>query len=448
MKKVAIIGAGLTGLTTAFYLKKEGLDFVIFEKDTKTGGVISTKKTEDFLYETGPNSGTISNAETVELFDNLQTLLDVEIANSSAKKRLILKDNKWQALPSGILSGINTNLFSFADKLRLLAEPFREPGTNPNETIGEIVKRRMGQSFLDYAIDPFISGIYAGNPNRLVTKYALPKLYNLEQKYGSFIGGAIKKRKEIKPYIEQRVSKDIFSIKGGLSQLTITLEKYIGSDNIILNTEVLIEKEKDIYKVNNQYFSYIVSTVSANNLPRIFQDINKNKFKDITNLRYAKVVEITLGFNKWEGIDLNAFGGLIPSKEHKNILGILFMSTLFKDRAPKNGALITSFVGGIKKEYLTEMNRDELINLLKPELQSLLQLPNFNPDLIELSYHKRAIAQYDKTSENRILAINDIEKENTNLFLAGSIRDGVGMADRIKQASLIAKQIINNIKFH
>ena len=442
MKKVAIIGAGITGLTIAYYLKQAGIECSVFEKSRKVGGVISTQKTGDYLFETGPNTGTISNVETVELFERLASFFELEIANEYAKKRLILKNGKWETLPAGIISGATTNLFSVRDKLKLLGEPFRKAGTNPDETIAELVKRRMGESFLDYAIDPFISGIYAGDPASLVTKYALPKLYNLEQKYGSFIGGAIKKQREVKTEQEKKVTKKIFSAKGGLSQIIKALSDEVGIENIYLNQNLSVKKEGDKYVINGNEFSQVVSTVNAKYIKSIFPFINKNNLQEIENLRYAKVVEITVGFKKWNGIDLNAFGGLIPKKENKNILGILFMSTLFKNRAPLNGALLTLFVGGVKKEYLVEMEKNELLKLLEPELMELLKLPDFNPDLLEVSVHKNAIAQYDKTSKERMEAIEQIEAEHKNLFLAGSIKDGIGMADRIKQATVIAKQIL------
>ena len=218
-KNTAIIGSGITALTTAFYLKKAGVDFEIYEKSNHIGGVIKTISENGFLFETGPNSGTLSNIETVELFEHLANDFKLELADNSAKKRFILKNNKWYALPSGLISGISTPLFSLKDKFRLLGEPFRKVGKNAFETVSELVIRRMGKSFLDYAVDPFVSGIYAGNPDYLVTKYALPKLHNLEQQYGSFIGGAIKKAKEPKSENDKKVSKEIFSARAVYHQL-------------------------------------------------------------------------------------------------------------------------------------------------------------------------------------------------------------------------------------
>ena len=138
--------------------------------------MINTTLIDGFIFESGPNTGVLSHPEAAELLDELKGDCELEIADSNAKARWIWRKGKWEPLPSGLLSGITTPLFSFPDKLRLLGEPFRKKGKNPQETLAELVMRRMGKSFLNYAVDPFILGIYSGDPAKLVTKYALPKL--------------------------------------------------------------------------------------------------------------------------------------------------------------------------------------------------------------------------------------------------------------------------------
>ena len=179
MREVVVLGAGLTGLTTAFHLQKRGLDFVVLEQANRAGGVIRSVNENGFLYEEGPNSGVISNAEVLHLFEALGTECEMEVAASAVKKRYVLKDGNWEALPGGLKAAVTTPLFSLKDKFRILLEPFRPKGKDPHETLAGLVRRRLGESFLNYAIDPFIIGVYAGDPGRLVPKYALPKLYQL-----------------------------------------------------------------------------------------------------------------------------------------------------------------------------------------------------------------------------------------------------------------------------
>src|SRR6056297_2240070 len=222
---VAVIGAGLTGLITAFYLKKAGVRFQVFEKSDRTGGVIQTHQENGFTYESGPNTGMLSRPEVAELLEDLKDDCTLEPADETAKSRWIWKNGQWWPLPSGVKTGIATPLFTLPDKLRLLTEPFRKKGDNPSESLAGLVLRRMGKSFLDYAIDPFILGIYSGDPHQLVTKYAFPKLYNLEQDYGSFIGGAMKKARQPKSDRDKKSTGQIFSVEGGLGNLIDVLVK-------------------------------------------------------------------------------------------------------------------------------------------------------------------------------------------------------------------------------
>jgi len=448
-KKVAIIGAGITGLVTAYYLKKADIAFRIFEKTAHIGGVIETCEKDGFVYERGPNSGVLANVETVEFFESLGNRCKPEIADASSAKRLIWKGGKWHALPSGIVGGITTPLFSVKDKLRLLGEPFRKKGTDPNETLSRLVIRRMGQSFLDYAIDPFILGIYAGDPAYIVPKYALPKLYKLEQDYGSFIGGAIKKKREKKSPSEKKVTREIFSMEGGLQRLTETLTEIIGPENIELECNaVFVERTAQNYRVHfknrQEDFTHSVSTINGDGLPQLFPFVEMKHWAPIVNLKYAKVTEVAIGYKKWKGISLDAFGGLIPFKEKRNILGVLFMSSQFKNRAPEGGALLTTFVGGMRKPELADLKGDELFRLIKKELKITMGVKDMEPDMFQFSMHRRAIAQYGTDSEARFRAIADIELQHKGLYLGGSIHDGIGMADRIKQAHFMAEDIILN----
>ncbi|MFV0521027.1 MAG: protoporphyrinogen oxidase [Mangrovibacterium sp.] len=444
-KKIAIIGGGLTGLSIGHQLKKAGVSFTIFERCNRVGGAIRTEQKDGFSFETGPSTGVMGSPELAELIADLKC--QVNIANEEAKFRWIWKGEGWKVIPNGLIGGITTPLFSFSDKIRLLGEPFRKPGNNPNETLADMVKRRMGKSFLDYAVDPFVSGIYAGNPETLITKYALPKLYNLEQNYGSFIGGSIKKAREGKSEREKKATKDTFSFRGGLSDLIQALENEL-KEHIILNAQGISvssnsEKYTLAYNDTEMSFDTVISTVGAWNLPSIFPFLPQNKVSNIANLRYGKVVQVSVGFAKWDGIDLKAFGGLVPSAEKRDILGVLFLSSFLENRAPGGGALLSVFLGGIRKEEFLNKSDDEIKTIVKEELCYMFKLKQWNPSLIEIRRHKHAIPQYGIDSEARIKTITELEFDFKGIILAGNIRDGISMSDRVKQAYCIAQEVIN-----
>jgi len=450
---VVIIGAGLTGLVTAHYLLKNGFGVKIVEKNSRPGGVIQTIRKEGFTIESGPNTGVVSHPEIVELFEDLKDDCKIDIANPEAKKRLIWKDGEWHALPSGFLSAINTPLFSLGDKFRILGEPFRKKGTNPNESIADLVIRRMGKSYLDYAVDPFISGIYAGDPSKLVTRFAMPKLYNLEQTYGSFIRGGIKKGSEPKDERTKKATKEVFSAKGGLQSLIDALVKSIGHENIFLNcSDVTVSPDNELF--NTSFLlgdipvclnsKKIISTAGGNAIDALFPFIGQKQLMAITQLEYAKIVQVALGYQHWKGIDINAFGGLIPSREKRRILGVLFPSSLFAARAPKGGALLSVFLGGMKHSEFYSLNDEEIQSLVEEEIGEMLKIKGIKADVLKIFRYQYAIPQYTVASEQRLEAISFVQKNYPGLILAGNIRDGIGMGDRIKQGRAVAEEIINN----
>ncbi len=445
MKNVAIIGAGITGLSCAFYAKKNGNSIQVFEKMNRVGGVMHTIQKNGFTYETGPSTGSVSLPEVVELYEDLGIRDLLEEAPSVAGNRFILKNGKLCALPSGIFSGLTTPLFSWKDKFGMPFEPFRKRGTDPHENLSSMVRRRLGQSMLDYAIDPFVSGVYAGNPDVMIPKYALPKLYNLEQEHGSFIRGAIAKMKEPKPERNKKATKKVFSTQGGLSVLAEHLANAIGRENFVLGNHPVVVPENGKYKIHageETYgpFDHVIFTAGASH---VFEALPfaKEKFPGAGEVLYAKVSEVAIGFKKWEGVPLDGFGALMPSKEHRNILGILYMSTLFKNRAPQGGALLSVFVGGLRHPDFIDLPADKFKEMVSHEVADILKIPHMEPDLFEVTHHEEAIPQYDLKTPIREEAYKGIEKAYPGILMGGNGIDGIGMAKRIAQGRELANRL-------
>ena len=450
---VVVLGAGLTGLTTAHYLRKNNKNFIVLEKQNRVGGVIQSASENGFLFENGPNTGIVGNTTVVELFNDLSDKCEIELGGTNVNKRFILKGGEWQAMPLGPKSAIMTPLFSLKDKFRILGEPFRKPGNDPHETLASFVKRRLGKSFLDYAIDPFIIGVYAGDPNYLVPKYALPKLYNLEQKYGSLIGGTIKKGfREKKTEEEKKVSRKTFSFENGLSSLTKALHESIGAENFVLGAEnitvnpslngFLVTYQNAVGKTISIQTKNVISTLGAYTLEKTMPFIDSLALDKIDSLLYTRVIEVALGFNKWEGEKLDGFGGLIPFKEKRDILGALYMSSLFKNRAPENGALFSIFMGGVRRQDIMLLNDNEIQTVVEKEVVELMKLNHFKPDLFKIIRHNWAIPQYGAESGERFATVEQLEKQYPGLQIGGNLRGGIGMADRIKQGKELAQNIL------
>ena len=197
MKKIIILGAGISGLTIAYLLNKEGYDVTILEKKNEVGGSMESVFENGYLFDRGPNSGLDTTPLISQLVEELGLKDEIVYASKIGNKRYILRDNQLHPLPMSPPAFLKTKLFSGKAKLRLFLEPFiGRSNDGYYESIADFVKRRLGREFLDYAINPFVAGVYAGNPEELSVKSAFPKLYALEEKYGGLIIGSIKSIKE------------------------------------------------------------------------------------------------------------------------------------------------------------------------------------------------------------------------------------------------------------
>ena len=443
-RDIVIIGAGLTGLSTAFDLKKMGRDVLVLEKQNRIGGQIQTHTEDGFVFESGPNTGVVSFPEVAELFQDLGGRCQMETARESSKRRLIWKGSKFHALPASLPSAISTPLFTLKDKFRILGEPWRKKGTDPNEPVGALAQRRLGRSFYEYAVDPFVSGVYAGDPMKLTTRYALPKLYNLEANYGSFVRGAIAKAKEPKSDRDRLATKKVFSATGGLQNLVDALAQDV---DIVTGTQAItVQPDGDhkwIVRYNNGSeevrCNHVITTVGAYALPELLPFIPKEQMAPISSLYYAPIIQVCVGVKNTAGIDYPAFGGLVPSKEQKKVLGILFPSACFVQRAPEGGALYSYFMGGARHTDYLQKSDDEIRSMVLEAFHSMLKYPiNVEPDMIRIFRHERAIPQYGADSGERFQAVNAIQQQYPGLIIAGNLRDGIGMGNRIQQAAAVA----------
>ena len=438
--EIVVIGAGLTGLSTAFHLHRQGRDVVILEKADRVGGQIHTYHENGFTFESGPNTGVVSFPEVAELFQMLEGSCQLEIARESSKRRLIWKGNRFHELPCSPVSAITTPLFRLSDKFRILGEPWRKRGTDPDEPVGALAARRLGKSFYEYAVDPFVSGVYAGDPMKLTTRYALPKLYNLEANYGSFIRGAIAKAKEPKTDRDRLATKKVFSAVGGLQRLVEALSKDLriitGANNLKVMPTADGQWSCTYNGTEEIVCRKVVTTVGAYALPALLPFIPEAQMQKMSNLFYAPIIQVILGVKNARGLDFPAFGGLVPSKEQKRVLGILFPSSCFEQRCPDGGALYSYFIGYLQK------SDDEIREITLEAFHSMLKYPaDMQPDLLRIFRHEHAIPQYWSDSGERFATIEALQQQYPGLILAGNMRDGIGMGNRIHQGATIASSI-------
>ncbi len=226
MPEIIVIGAGISGLTVAHKLTRAGKDVVVLEAECAEGGKILTERREGYLLEAGPNSLRVENQETVDLIDECGLTDRAIEAGPDSKKRFILKNGKWVKIPAGPVEAIKTPLFSIMGKLRIPCEPLIPRTMLADESAASFVSRRLGREVLDYAADPFITGIYAGDPTRLSMRHAFASMWRAEQEHGSLIMGMLRNRTKAN---KRKLRPKVISFPDGLSELTAALRTFTGS---------------------------------------------------------------------------------------------------------------------------------------------------------------------------------------------------------------------------
>ncbi len=453
-KKVVIIGAGISGLTAAHILHKVGYDVTVLEKNKKVGGSIETVTENGFLFDRGPNSALETTPLISQLVDELNLKNQLVYADKAGNKRYILRNNQLHALPMSPLAFLKSNLFSTEAKLRLLKEPFIGRSTDGYyQSIAEFVTRRLGQEFLDYAINPFVAGVYAGKPEDLSVKSAFPKLYALEEEYGGLILGAIRSiRKRKKRKEQSKQSAKMLSFKDGMRVLPESIAKQLGS-NVKLNVEVTsVRKSSDgkfgvAYKDGQQNLTLlahvVLTTVPAFAAAKILDDFDKELKTHLNDIYYPPVLVLYLGYNK-ENIkqNLDGFGFLVPSKENKSFLGAIWNSVIFPNRAADNTAAFTLFVGGSRDPGFVDDDETSVIKRVKHEFEEIMRI-NGNPIFTAKRFWDKAIPQYKLGYVEHENYFDHFEKNNKGIILSGNYRGGISVGDCIKNAELVVEKIKN-----
>ncbi len=460
---VVVIGGGVSGLCVAYWLHKQGINVTVLEKDREVGGTMKTVHEDGFLVETGPNSA----LETTPLFKEIITdcaLQDEFIyANPTSNNRYILKNGTLLRLPLGPGSFLTTDLFSTKAKLRLLKEPFVGRGKK-EESIAEFVERRLGREFLEYAIDPFVAGIFAGRPEALSVRAAFPRLYALEEKYGGLIKGMIMGSKERKASSEKAKDRaETFSFKNGMQVLPAALARRLGTRIITGATVTSFAPTQGAHTTDeagrSRYtVSYVrdgseetalarsvVFSVPAAAATMLLRPISPSTANVLASIYYPPVASIFAAFRRSDvGGPIDGFGFLVPSREQRQILGSLWSSSLFPGRAPDDIVAFTTFVGGGRQPDLENRDEKELCDLALTELKNIMQITGNNVYL-RVTRWQKAIPQYELGHLANVEALERCEQRFPGLYFCSNFKGGISVGDCVKSSRDTAHRIASSL---
>ncbi len=448
------MGGGITGLVCAFRLRARGVPVVVYEAAGRAGGVIESTRAAGFLAECGPNSILETSPKIRALIADLGLESRRLRSDPAAENRYLVRGGRPVCLPASPLKFFGTELFSLSAKLRLLREPFipRAPA-DVEESVAQFVLRRLGREWLDYAINPMIAGIYAGDPERLSVRHGFPRLHALEQRYGSLLKGQIlgarerRARGEISKQEAPKVSFD-----EGLQVLTDTLAARLG-ENLRLNCPVRqVARHAVGWEVRaagrdgltSHLHRAVLLAAPAYRLAEIeLVADDAPSLRALGDIHYPPVASVVLGFRREDVLHpLDGFGMLVPAVERFSILGTLFSSSLFPNRAPAGHVLLTTYVGGVRAPELALRPEDELIELTLRDLRQILGVRGA-PTFRHLRVYPRAIPQYEVGYGRFKDLMDEIEARAPGVFFAGHYRNGISLGDSIIAGHDAAERIAN-----
>ncbi len=451
---IVIIGGGISGLSVAWFLQNQGIPVRVLETRSQPGGTILTSFQQNFLVEHGPNS-TLQKPGSPEdalgrLIQGLGLESRLQVANPLAERRYVLRDGALKPLPASPPAFFLSPFFSWKAKAQLLLEPFRRRSTE-EESIADFVRRRLGAEFLDYVVEPFVSGVYAGDPEQLSVQAAVAKIYALERDHGSLIRGAIRQGRVMKG--AGLPKGRMISFDEGMGVLPTTIAQQLPPSAVQTGFKVTALEPNPqghwrIFGTNAKgrteslLAKAVVLAVPAAAAAGLVAPFADRAARALRSIPYAPIASIAMGYQRSRvSHPLDGFGFLVPRREKMPLLGCLFSSTLFPNRAAADHLLLTSFIGGSTNPAILELADQALVNQVEINLTRCVgsMIP---ADFIYLTRYSAAIPQYVLGHLAKVQAV-DADLENfPGIYTRANWRDGVSVADCVRNGERVAGRIV------
>ncbi len=453
MKRITVVGGGISGLTVAYLLARGGndVDVSVLESEDRPGGKIWTDKVDGFLPEKGANGFLDNKPRTLELCESLG--IEPLRSNENAKKRYIFFDGKLNALPESPPSFLRTHLISPIGKLRMAYEVIAPKGPE-DETVADFILRRLGREALERLIDPMVSGVFAGDPYKMSITSCFPRIKELEKEYGSLIRALLKLKKQRKKEKGPRVSAApagrLTSFYDGAQTIINALVENLGERVRTGITVLGIEKNGNAYELNTPEgivsADIVVFASPAYASSIILRDFDREIAKTLAGIPYPALSVVCFGYRKEKvGHALDGFGFLIPHIEGKRILGTLWDSSIFPNRAPEGHVLLRTMIGGAQSPELAMLDDEALVRTVMKDLKPIVSL-KADPDMISVYRWEKAIPQYMLGHGEKLALIEERLKNHPGLYITGNACRGVGINDCVENSYRLSRTILQGVR--
>jgi len=484
MKKIIIIGGGVTGLSAAYKVKRaseEGNDvsFVLIEKDDRLGGKIMSEMIADewgdkdgaeFVVDGGPDSFITSKPTVFRIAKLLGFEDDTLPSDDSRKKTLILSRGKLFKMPDGVMMFaptkfmpfVTTGLFSWPGKIRMgldLLVPKKRiaAGVRNDETLESFIVRRMGRECLDRLAEPLVGGVHASDPKQMSLAATFPNLLDMEQKHGSMVLGFLAQRKKVdamrKKYPQKPGAKPrtfFTSLTGGMQELTDNMADAAGRENITTGVSVeSVKRDGDSYVVALSDGSTVIGdalivATEAWAAEQLMRDVDVEIAEALSGIPASSSATVSFGFREDEvGIDLEAFGVLCPQKENCRLMAATYSSTKWPGRAPEGKILMRGFVGGPQNQAIMENSDEKLTEIALAELRGILGIKG-EPLFSRIYRWRLGMPQYTMGHLDRMALIDRRIAATAGLALAGGSYTGVGIPNCIESGERAVSKVLGD----